>query len=268
MYINLHSHSVYSDGRLDVRSLVEFAKKKRVLYFSITDHDTINAYSDAGIKYAQGLHLIRGVEISTKNHDYLHILGYGIKKTDELEKKLEDFRNRRISRINDIISKLRCLGIDISFDDLKISSMTTVGRPHIADALVEKGYGCSRNEAFLKYLVEGKPAYVEPRGPDVDEAIEVIKNAGGLAVLAHPRMVEKFFDIEMLIKKGFDGIEAFYPAHTSWGIKRYIEIAHKYNLIVTAGTDYHGPQTDRQDMDIYSCDLEEIKMMERLFNEL
>ncbi len=267
MYINLHTHSVYSDGTLEAKSLIDLAKKKRVFYFSITDHDTLNAYHHKEISNTNGLHLVRGVEISTKNHDYLHILGYGIKINDDIEKKLEEFRNRRIGRVKDIISKLRDMGIDISFEDLKVSSLVSVGRPHIADVLVGKGYGASRGEVFWKYLVEGKEAYVEPRGPDINEAIEVIKNAGGFAVLAHPQTVEDSFDIEDLIKKGFDGIEVFYPAHTSSKVRKYIEIANKYNLIITAGTDYHGPATDRHEMDVYFYDPRMMKNIERLFYE-
>ncbi|MCX7641038.1 MAG: hypothetical protein N2Z20_00165, partial [Elusimicrobiales bacterium] len=154
---------------------------------------------------------------------------------------------------------------DIDYSDLDVSAFSTIGRPHIADALVKKGYGKNRTEVFLKYLTEDKPAYVPPQGPDVKEAVELIKNHGGFAVLAHPSTIEKDFDVYRLIEIGFDGIEAFYPTHTNSKTKKYIEIAKKYNLIVTAGTDYHGPNTDREIMDIYKYDSKEMKNIEKLF---
>lgn len=267
MYINLHSHSNYSDGSLDVKSLIDVARNKKVSYFSITDHDTVNGYKDIKSEYLNGINFISGVEISTKNHDYLHVIGYNIEiKNENLEGKLSEFRKRRVSRVKEIISKLNSIGIDIDYSELDISEFSTVGRPHIADVLVKKGYGSSRADVFYKFLIEGKPAYVEPRGPDVVEAIELIKNNGGVVVLAHPSTVEKDFDLEKLIRLGFDGIEVFYPTHTNTRIKRYTEIAKKYNLIITAGTDYHGPNTERELMDLYRYDRNLMNGVERLFN--
>lgn len=267
MYINLHSHSKYSDGSLDIKSLINVARDKGISYFSITDHDTINGYRDVKSEYLDGINFVSGVEISTKNHDYLHVIGYNIdiNKVD-FEKKLADFRARRISRVKEIISKLNSMGIEIDYSELEISDLSTVGRPHIADVLVKKGYGTNRADVFCKFLIEGKPAYVEPKGPDVFEAVELIKNNGGFVVLAHPSTIERDFDLEKLIKIGFDGIEAFYPTHTNSKIKRYIEIGKKYNLIITAGTDYHGPNTERELMDLYEYDKNIMKGVERLFN--
>ena len=268
MYINLHAHSVYSDGTLDIKSLFELVRKSNISYFSLTDHDTLNGYSEIKKEYLDGVNFISGVEISTKNHDYLHILGYGMKKElDFFNERLADFRERRISRVKEIIGKLQRIGIDIDYSDLHISDLSTVGRPHIADALVKKGYGRTRFDVFFKYLVEGREAYVEPRGPDVAEAVDLIKRCGGVAVLAHPLTIERDFDIERIISEvGFDGIEAFYPTHTPRSINRYIEIAKKYNLIITAGTDYHGPHTDRDLIDLYKYDKNLMKGVERLFN--
>lgn len=267
MYINLHSHSKYSDGNLEVGSLIKLARDRRISYFSITDHDTINAYRDIKPEDVNGINFICGVEISTKNHDYLHIIGYGIDVNSSiLEVKLAEFRKRRVSRIKDIIAKLNSIGIDIDYSELGVSEFSTVGRPHVADLLVKKGYGTSRFDVFNKFLIEGKPAYVEPRGPDIREAIDLIKNSGGVAVLAHPSTVEKDFDLEKLIKLGFDGIEVFYPTHSESKIRRYIELAKKYNLLITAGTDYHGPNTDRELMDIYRYDKNIMIGIERLFD--
>lgn len=269
MYINLHAHSKYSDGTLDIKDLFEIVKKKNISYFSLTDHDTLNGYNDIKNEYLQGINFISGVEISTKDHDYLHILGYGIKKNlKNFKEQLLDFRQKRISRIKDIILKLQKLGIDIKYSDLNISDLSTVGRPHLADALIKKGYGKTRSEVFFKYLVEGRPAYVEPRGPDIGEAVELIKRTGGFAILAHPSTIEKDFDLEkLIIDFEFDGIEAFYPTHTIPKVNRYIELAKKYNLIITAGTDYHGPNTDRELLDVYKYDSNIMYGIERMLNE-
>lgn len=265
MYINLHTHSVFSDGILGIKELISEAKKRNVIYLSITDHDTVNGYRDLNSEL-NGIHIINGVEISTRNHDYLHILGYGIDVfSSSLEVKLKLWRERRLERVSQIIDKLKKIGIDISLDDLDVSLLTTIGRPHIADVLVKRGYGSTRNDVFYKYLVEGKPAYVSPMGPDLKEAIETIKDAGGFTILAHPGSIEGAFDIEELVRN-FDGIEVFYPAHTSSMIKRYLSIAKKYNLIVTAGTDYHGPGTTRDLMDYYIFDKEELLNIERVIN--
>lgn len=267
MYINLHAHSRYSDGTCEIKDLIRFAKSRGVSYFSITDHDTFNGYTEIEKKDLEGINFISGVEISTKNHDYLHILGYGIDPGDsEFERKLSEFRERRILRVKEIIYRLQKQGIEITFEELNIRSFSTVGRPHIADVLVKKGYGKTRSEVFLKYLVEGKPAYVEPKGPEINEVIDLIKSSKGFAVLAHPGTVDGYFNIEEIVKKGFDGIEVFYPSHSSSKIKKYLEIALRYSLIVTAGTDYHGPGTDREEMDIYLYSSNNMKNIERLFN--
>lgn len=268
MYINLHVHSRYSDGTLDISELFDIIKRKNIRYFSLTDHDTLNGYAEIKKEHLEGIYFINGVEISTRNHDYLHILGYGIKKEiDYFKRKLADFREKRIARVKEMIEKLQRLGIDITYSDLKISDLATVGRPHIADALINKGYGRSRGEAFFTYLVEGREAYVPPKGPDVAEAVELIKRSGGFAILAHPSTIERYFDIERIIAEfDFDGIEAFYPTHNETKITRYIEIAKKYNLIVTAGTDYHGPNTDRQLLDLYEYDRDIMVGVERMLD--
>ncbi|MEF3280550.1 MAG: PHP domain-containing protein [Elusimicrobiota bacterium] len=266
-YINLHTHSNFSDGVLTPKEVINFAFQKGVHYFSLTDHDTVNgilALSDSDIK---GIKFIKGIEISSCEHDYLHILGYNIDiKNKSFLSDIAEYRRRRISRVVDIIKKLNDVGIDIKFEDLEFKESSTVGRPHIADALVKKGYGKTRTEVFYKYLVEGCHAYVKPRGPRLEEAIKTIKNAGGVAVLAHPSTIEGSLNVEEVIKSGFDGIEAFYPTHTNNKVKKYLGIAAKYNLIVTAGTDFHGPKTDKNIMDKFEFDLSKLLNIDRIIN--
>ncbi len=264
-YINLHTHTSFSDGTLKPEELFRVAKRKSIRYLSITDHDTVNAYNNLSIP--SDIKFITGIEISTRNHDYLHILGYNIDvKNKSFLADLEEYRQRRISRVKEIITKLNQIGVKISFEELNWNSNVTVGRPHIADLMIKKGYGKTRTEVFHKYLVEGCYAYVKPKGPDIKEAIKTIKNAGGIVVLAHPSTIEGSFDIEDVIKMGFEGIEVFYPTHTNGKIKKYLNIAEKYNLIVTAGTDYHGPKTDKDVMDMYEYEKEKMLKIDEIFN--
>ncbi|HOJ86381.1 MAG: PHP domain-containing protein [Elusimicrobiales bacterium] len=265
VYINLHTHSNFSDGTLTPSDLIKLSNSKGVEYLSLTDHDTVNGYDSLKDDEIKGIKFIKGIEISTKNHDYLHILGYNIDvKNKSFLSDIADYRERRVSRVKEIIRKLNEININISFDDLKANSLTTLGRPHIADALIEKGYGKTRTEVFHKYLIEGCYAYVKPRGPDISEAIKTIKNAGGVAVLAHPSTIEGSFNVEDVIKMGFDGIEVFYPTHTNNKTKKYLEIAKKYNLIVTAGTDYHGPGTDREKLDLFKFETDKFNNIEKI----
>jgi len=265
-YINLHVHSNFSDGVFSPEEIINISKSKSIKYLSLTDHDTVNGYNSISINNIKDIKFIKGIEISTKNHDNLHILGYNIDiKNKSFLLNIKDYRERRIRRVKEIIKRLNDINISISFDELDFGLLTTIGRPHISDLLVKKGYGKTRTEVFHKYLVEGCYAYVKPQGPDIDEAIKTIKNAGGVCVLAHPSTIEGSFNLEDIIKKGFDGIEVFYPTHTNSKIRKYLEIARKYDLIVTAGTDYHGPGTDREKIDLYEYDFEKYFNIERLF---
>lgn len=265
MYINLHTHSSHSDGTLSPLELLNKAVESNVNYFSLTDHDTVSGWDELDINSHNGIKLIYGVEISTREHDYLHILAYNIDvKNVYFRNKLAEFRDRRIERIKNIINKLNKIDVSIDFDEINVDSTDTVGRPHIADILIKKGYGRTRSEVFHKYLIEGCYAYVKPMGPTVNEVLELIKNNKGLAVLAHPSTIEGHFNVEDIIKKGFDGIEAFYPTHTNSKVRKYLEIARKYDLIVTAGTDYHGPGTERETMAYYVYD-DKFLNTERLF---
>ena len=264
-YINLHAHSNYSDGTLSPSDVIKLAKSKNIKYLSLTDHDNLGGYDSISKDLIYDLNFITGVEISTKEHDYLHILGYKININEVFKKKLSQWREKRVMRVKEIINRLNKIGINISFDELNINDISTVGRPHIADILIKKGYGSTRSEVFHKYLVEGCYAYVEPMGPTIKEAVCAIKDSMGVAVLAHPSTIEGSFNIEGIIKQyDFDGIEAYYPSHTNSKIRKYLDIAKRYDLIITAGTDFHGPNTDRNVMDLFIYDE---KIFSRIFYE-
>jgi 3',5'-nucleoside bisphosphate phosphatase len=249
--INLHSHSNFSDGTLPPAQLAAEAAKARITFFSLTDHDISLGWDEleSCLKTLK-ITYIYGIELSTSQHDNLHILGYGVNLKDPVFlEKLAGFREKRIERLRKIIALLKEQGLDVSFDELKIASGHTYGRPHIADLLKNKGLVKSRQKAFEKYIAFGKPAYVPPCGPGIEEAIKTIKDAGGLAVLAHPGVIRNIMDLAAWKEMGLDGIEAFYPAHSNALTREFLGLAEKHGLLVTAGTDFHGPGSGREDME-------------------
>lgn len=249
--INLHSHSNFSDGTLPPAALADAAAKARINFFSMTDHDISLGWDELESCLKRlGINYIYGVELSTSLHDNLHILGYGIDLKDPVFlEKIAGFREKRIERLKKIIARLKELGLDVSFDEMRIAAGHTYGRPHVADLLRSKGLVKTRQKAFEKYIAFGKPAYVPPCGPGIEEAIKTIKNAGGLAVLAHPGVIQNIMDLPAWREMGLDGIEAFYPAHSSSLTREFIALAEKHGLFVSAGTDFHGPGSGREDMD-------------------
>ncbi len=188
-----------------------------------------------------------GVEINTRERDQVHILGYGLRHADPaFTARLAEWRARRVLRAREIIERLRGLGLDISWEDVESLAKETVGRPHIADALRRKGVVKSRSEAFERFLSSGKPGYVEPRGPAVEDAIGLIREFGGFAVLAHPKTVSKCEErLPEWMKMGLEGLEAHYAAHRASQTRRFAEMAQALGLLVTGGTDFHGPGSGR-----------------------
>lgn len=244
--IDLHMHSTASDGTDAPAVIIKKCAKLNLECSSITDHDTIDAQAEAaeaakkyGIKY------LTGVEFSVRHEGELHILGYGVDIFDSsFITELEALRESRLARVDLILGKLKELGIPISREDVvRNASGHTLGRPHVALALIEKGYAADFNEAFKKYLNEGGLCYVKRRKLDPAGAIDLIHAAGGMAVLAHPKFI-RTSNIEGLIgemqEMGLEGVEAYYPAHTDTEARRYENIAKSKGLLITAGSDYHG----------------------------
>lgn len=248
--INLHSHSRYSDGTLSPSELALEAAKAKVDHFSLTDHDVCGGWEELEPALKKlGIHYLYGIELSTSVHDNLHILGYGLNLKDQVfQAKLSEFRARRIERVKKMIALLVGQGFDVAFEELNTLPGRTYGRPHIADLMKSKGFVKTRQLAFKKYIAYGKPAYVPPSGPGIEEAIKTIKDAGGIAVLAHPGVVKNILDLGKWKEMGLDGIEAFYPAHTNVLTREFLDMAKTHGLLVTAGTDYHGPDTGRGEM--------------------
>ncbi len=249
--VDLHLHTNHSDGEKSVKELVEFIHEKRINVFSITDHDTLAGLDEAKkVSNEMEMIFVPGVEISTYfEGGEVHVLGYFIDHRDE---KLRNFISkrfrRRIERAKEMISKLRKMGYFITFEDILYTSPGPyVGRPNIAIALVNKGYIRDRHEAFTDELIgnNGK-AYVPPDDCSPFEAIERIKDAGGVPVLAHPgifvNQVKKGLDerdVFRLKEGGMEGIEVFHSRHSSMDNLKYLKMARKYRMLITVGSDYH-----------------------------
>jgi len=244
--VDLHIHSTASDGRLSPEEVVARSVELGLTTIAITDHDTVNGIVPAleAVKAFPGLRVIPGVELSTDvPQGEVHVLGYFIDYTDkELVARLERMRNSRQERAQGIIAKLRDLGVHIEWRRVQeIAGSGSIGRPHLAQAMLEKGYIASFNEAFTNYLGRGGPAYVERKKMTSVDAVELILRTKGLPVLAHPFTVSDPEAMVIELKAaGLVGIEAYYKDYNTEEIDRLVSLADRYNLIATGGSDYHG----------------------------
>ena len=246
--VDFHVHSVFSDGTDSVKTIIEKASKRHFDFLSITDHDTFASQVEA-IKIAgnYGVKYVTGIEISAEYPSTLHILGYNydINNNDFYREisKLEKYRNDRNKKI---IRNFQNLGFNISLNEvIEEAKGNIVGRPHFASVLLKKGYFKSREEIFEKYLGKGKIAYENKIRFSMEKCIDVIHKAGGIAIWAHPySAVKEEDDIIPLLKKllcfGLDGIEVYYSSYEPEMIAYLEKVADKYNLLKTAGSDYHG----------------------------
>ena len=250
MYIDLHIHTTESDGTLTPSQVVRYAKEKGLKAVAITDHDTIHGNEEAikeGVN--EGVEVIPGVEISV---DYspgtMHMLGYFITSEDPiLNEKLTLLQDSRADRNPRIIEKLNKLGLSLTYDEVvQVSGGGQVGRPHMAQVLMKKGYTKSIKEAFDKYLGKGAPAYLDKFRLSAVEAITMITDAGGIPVLAHPfTLYCKSSDeldalVEKLVNQGLQGLEVYYSEHDERKTSSYKLLAKRYNLAITGGSDFHG----------------------------
>jgi 3',5'-nucleoside bisphosphate phosphatase len=244
--VDLHTHSNASDGKLSPEAIVRMAAESSLKYLALTDHDSVAGIPSA-IKTARefpALTFIPGVEISTEvSEGEVHILGYFIDFTDSaFGKALERFRESRQGRAKGMIAKLEKLGINIDWTRVQeLAGDGVIGRPHVARAMLEKGYITSFEEAFDKYLAHGGPAYVERDKMTPAEAVELILNARGLPVLAHPFTVKEPEKLVKALKPvGLVGLEAYYKDASRDDVKAMIRVAERNGLITTGGSDYHG----------------------------
>lgn len=260
-FSDLHIHSRYSDGLLWPEEIVSAAIQKGIDCISITDHDTIDSqYITKASREDNKLRIVPGVELSTEYEDSeIHILGYFIDvENSELNDVLNHIKESRIERAKAIISKLNALNIDISYEEIGLEGVS-IGRPHIAKLLVSKGIASTPKEAFMQYLIKGRPAYVGRYKINYKDALRLIKKCNGISVLAHPGEIYKGISIERIIKEfrvyGLNGIEVFHPSHSSKQVADYYNLAKKYSLIISGGSDCHGIAYDNKLL-IGSCGLD------------
>ncbi len=243
-HVDLHMHTNCSDGAKTPSELLAIVRSKKLSAFAVTDHDTIEGY--LAIKEMltdDDPILISGVELSVSLEDGdMHLLAYLFDhENEEFINALKDFQVTREKRGMKMVEKLNELGLDISYEDVvKESNGSVVGRPHIARALFNKKMTSYYEEAFHKYISDAGPAFVAKENFTSQDAIDLVHNAGGLVVLAHPGINNKEKYLQELVGLGLDGIEAYHSSHKVADSDRYKHLADRHHLLITGGSDYHG----------------------------
>jgi predicted metal-dependent phosphoesterase TrpH len=242
--IDLHAHTTASDGMLSPEGLVDLAKESGVSVLAVTDHDTLASIPRAMAEGTRvGLEVVPGVEVTAYVDDLeVHILGHFVHPDDaRLAQFLACSRDDRIARIRRMIDKLWSLGLPLDAEEiLSQAPGASVGRPHLAQAMVKRGYVGSVQEAFDRYLTVGKPAHVERARIPAAEAISAIKQAGGVPSLAHPGVYGRDEMIPRLVEQGLMGLEVHHPDHDPEAIFRYERMRLRYGMLAAGGSDYHG----------------------------
>ncbi|MDZ7672509.1 MAG: PHP domain-containing protein [Halanaerobiales bacterium] len=276
MFVDLHLHTTYSDGSFTPEELILEAKKLNYSAIAVTDHDTVaglNQVIQFGKKY--GIETVPGIEFNTsyKNCD-VHILGYFIdRKSNKLLKLLKKIKDERRERIEKMIRLLdKQFGFKINMKEIKeISSNNILGRGHIARLLTEKNYVDSWEEVFNKYIGRGKPGYVDRNKITPFEAIDIIKEAEGIPVIAHPGLITNQQIIDQLINYGVSGIEVYYTEHDNKMTEKYLKFAKRNELLITGGSDCHGPKNKEGKklgkIKLDYCYLKELKKYKSILND-
>ncbi len=241
--INLHLHTNVSDGALSPAQVIKRSQQIGLDLISITDHDTVDAYKMLPQEILP-LRILPGIEISSQHegHD-VHILAYGYDRTNkELLEMTEMYLVGRRERAIKMIEKLSEMDVSIQLEDViaVAGSRELIVRPHIAQILVEKGYCSHKNEAFDRYIGNSSPAFVPKPEVSVPQALSIIHNAGGLAIIAHPGKLANIHYLYDFVEYGIDGLEVWHPDHYQYQIDEFSNLAIKNNLYMTGGSDFHG----------------------------
>jgi 3',5'-nucleoside bisphosphate phosphatase len=281
--IDLHMHTIYSDGTVRPEDLVRLAFENKLEAIAITDHDTTESLSyaqqavcdqralaeaDAPEVTPHTLELIPGIEINTVwNEKEVHVLGYYIDpENDSLQALINRHRESRVVQIQEMAQLLKAKArLDIRFEDIARHASTegSLGRPHVAKAIVEKGGAPNISQAFSRYLTPRCETYVRRKTASPHEAVEAISESGGIAVIAHPGDMETIEDLANdLMNYGLRGLEAYHRSHSPALIEFHCSLAEKLGLIVTGGTDFHG------DVDAYKKSLGRLYMPPSVYREL
>ena len=249
MLVDFHMHSIYSDGVKSPEGLLRHAIDCNLSMMALTDHDEINGIK--ALRTAQDqldpektIKIINGCEFSADYKDKsIHILGYRFDETNkELRDFIEYFKSKREERIDEIIRRCNNAGYFISKDELlkKFPKTQAYGRPHIGQLLIDGGYAKDINDVFKDILRKDSPCYVPKVKIEVPYIIDIIHKAGGLAVMAHPKLVSSDEYVVEMLAYDFDGMEVYHTKHNDDDVKRYKALATKHNLFITGGSDYHG----------------------------
>lgn len=243
--VDLHLHTTESDGRLTPAELVALAVKQGLRVIAVTDHDTTDGL-DPAWKAAMAypyLTVIAGIELSTDiPGNEIHILGYYIDHRDaSFQLMLQEFRESRVGRAQKMVEKLGKLGMPVEWDRVKeIAGQGSIGRPHVAQAMLEKGYISYYQEAFEKYIGRNGPAYAEREKQIPEAAVQLIGAVGGAAVLAHPAQIDDLDAVLQNLKAaGLKGMEVYYAQYDDATVARLAELAKRYDLLPCGGSDYH-----------------------------
>lgn len=246
--VDLHTHSTASDGLYAPAELVRLAHEAGLKTIGLTDHDSTAGLAEAQAAGEQlGVTVIPGTEINTDlpdNQGEAHVLGYFVEwERPSFQANLNFLRDAREKRGERMVERLREQGLDIAWERVRELAQGSVGRPHVAQALIERGYAASVSEAFDRYLGKGRPGYVARFKLSPDNAVRMIRSARGIAVLAHPADIHGLEDklLPELVIAGLQGLECYYGPYDDETVARLTRLANIYGLIATGGTDYHGP---------------------------
>jgi predicted metal-dependent phosphoesterase TrpH len=241
--IDLHLHSTASDGVLAPADVVAAARSAGVDVIALTDHDSISGVDDARrAGAAAGVHVVAGVELSAHHEEReVHVLGLHLGRVDVLAARLEELAQARHERAREIVDRLNAAGVRIEFQDvLTLAGVCALGRPHVARTLVAHGWAHDHRDAFERYLLPGRPGYVAKRRLPVRDAVAMLHDAGGLAVLAHPSTEDSLERLTEFAREGLDGLEVAHPSLVADDRARLRAIADHLGLVKSGGSDWHG----------------------------
>jgi predicted metal-dependent phosphoesterase TrpH len=242
-YVDLHMHSTASDGSRSPADVVRAAKRASLVAIALTDHDTVSGLDEARTAGEElGVRVINGVELSAvEGETETHLLGLHLRDTGVLERGLGALREMRERRAMQIVERLAESGVQITYDDvLSQAGGGAVGRPHVARAMIANGWAVDARDAFDRYLGAGRPAYVAKEPLRMQDAITMIHDAGGIAVLAHPGAGGTRERVEALAALGMDGVEVKHPSHSSSDTARLRGLVEALGLVPSGGSDWHG----------------------------
>lgn len=258
-FVDLHTHSTASDGTLSPEQVIDAAKRCGLAAIALTDHDTINGVAAARVAAErQGLRLIAGVELSAFQDDHeVHVLALHVTQLESLENRLGELRALRYTRAQQIVERLNSLGVPVTLEEvLQQSNGGSVGRPHVARALIARGAVSDFRDAFTRYLGVNGSAFVPKARLSIEDAIRIAHEAGALAIWAHPGDGGRRDRLEPLVAAGLDGVEVKHPSHSAEDVKRLQALSDFFGLVQSGGSDWHGASEGPRRLGIMNVPLE------------